>query len=452
MTQNEDSTPNVSGDHPSTPPAQRSPWPGWLRFAFRFAFVFYSLALSVYAIFLIQSYVPRFLLDLGIEDLALKYGDGADGLVTWVTRQLFDSARTEEGSLMGDVRGDVAYLLICASVAAVGAIFWTLIHRHAKYDRRLFDWLLIGLRLVLGLELISYGCTKIIPMQMPPPSLTTLSYEVGEIPPSGLVWIFMGSSPAYQVFAGIVEFVAGWFLVARRTTTLGALLAMAALMNVMAINYCYDVPVKLYSTLMFSQALILVLPDRHRLFRFFISHQELEANQPRGPFASRWANRSACFLVIGFFAYATWVDLSSRLEGFRTDLPESALHGVWLVESFQKDGQPVASADADGWLRVIVESSDYWLLTIGGLESQWVSSEISESEHTITLTHSDPEWTGTFTYAQNTPEDLSLNGVIGEASVQIQMRRRPDREWPVNQGLQWLDHFRSASEPFEEKD
>ena len=64
----------------------------------------------------------------------------------------------------------------------------------------------------------------------------------------GLLWTFMGASAPYQMLAGLAEVTCGMLLFWRRSRLLGALLAIGVMGNVVALNYCYDVPVKLFST------------------------------------------------------------------------------------------------------------------------------------------------------------------------------------------------------------
>jgi hypothetical protein len=47
-------------------------------------------------------------------------------------------------------------------------------------------------------------------------------------------------------------------------------MAVAVMLNVALLNFCYDVPVKLYSSLYVLMALFLLLPDVPALFQFFL--------------------------------------------------------------------------------------------------------------------------------------------------------------------------------------
>jgi predicted metal-binding membrane protein len=51
-------------------------------------------------------------------------------------------------------------------------------------------------------------------------------------------------------------------------------MAAAVMLNVALMNFCYDVPVKLYSTLYVLMALFLLLPDISPLFQFFLQRRD----------------------------------------------------------------------------------------------------------------------------------------------------------------------------------
>ena len=58
---------------------------------------------------------------------------------------------------------------------------------------------------------------KVIPAQFPPPSLVTLVEPVGQLSRTDLLWTFIGSSTAYQMFTGWTE-VIGVYRVPQKAT------------------------------------------------------------------------------------------------------------------------------------------------------------------------------------------------------------------------------------------
>ena len=104
---------------------------------------------------------------------------------------------------------------------------------------------MVYLRLVLAATMIPYGAAKIFPWQFPAPTLSKLIQRYGDSSPMGLLWTFMGASRSYSFFGGATELLAGMLLVVPRLATLGALVCIGVMSNVLMLNLGYDVPVKL---------------------------------------------------------------------------------------------------------------------------------------------------------------------------------------------------------------
>ena len=85
-----------------------------------------------------------------------------------------------------------------------------------------------------------------------------------------VLWAFMGASRPYTVFAGLGEVLAALLLIWRRTGSLGGLVTIGVMTNVAMLNFCYDVPVKLYSSHLLVMAILVVLPDVGRLANVLI--------------------------------------------------------------------------------------------------------------------------------------------------------------------------------------
>ncbi len=132
-------------------------------------------------------------------------------------------------------------------IAAVGTIVWSLLDRNRPNYQRLQKWFMVYLRLVLATTMIPYGATKIFPWQFPAPTLSKLVQRYGDSSPMGLLWTFMGASRSYSFFGGATELLAGMLLVVPRLATLGALVCIGVMSNVLMLNLGYDVPVKLGS-------------------------------------------------------------------------------------------------------------------------------------------------------------------------------------------------------------
>ena len=99
------------------------------------------------------------------------------------------------------------------TLAAAITALWLRFDRLRTDDVRLHRWFRLFIRFGLAAQLFYFGMAKVIPAQFPPPSLVTLVEPVGQLSRTDLLWTFIGSSTAYQMFAGWTEVIGGILLV-----------------------------------------------------------------------------------------------------------------------------------------------------------------------------------------------------------------------------------------------
>src|SRR5690606_21910830 len=197
--------------------------------------------------------------------------------------------------------------------------------------------------------LLTYGFAKIFPTQFPFPSPLRLLQTYGDSSPMGLAWTFMGYSPGFSMFTGLAEALGGFFLFFRRTTVFGALLSITVLGNVVAMNFFYDIPVKLYSAHLLVIAVLIIAPDIPRLAAFFFSRQALPAPGAVPGLSRRWMRITRIVLkaifVPGVVGMMAWSNLKpSRAMKKASDMP---LYGLYEVTSFERNAESVPPMATD---------------------------------------------------------------------------------------------------------
>lgn len=259
--------------------------------------------------------------------------------------------------------GDTTYayvqLLATITAALAATVLWSLADRRSRAYPRLSRWLAVSTRYFVGTTMLSYGLAKIIPNQFPQPTLDQLLRTYGESSPMGLVWTFMGLSPAYTIFAGLAEAGGGVLLFFRRTTTLGAAVLAAVLTNVVMLNFAYDVPVKLFSSHLLVMAVGLLLIDIRRLLAVFWSNSSMPPVL-RPLFASAWANRfgrTVALLAVGFMALTTTTSNWQSYTTIGNGRPRPELWGIHDVTRFIYDGEerPPLLTDTVRWRALVVD-------------------------------------------------------------------------------------------------
>src|ERR1700734_3246110 len=175
--------------------------------------------------------------------------------------------------------------------------------------------------------------------------LSSLIVPYAQHSPMGLLWTFMGTSRAYNVFAGSAEMLAGILLLVPRFTTLGALLCAAVMSNVFMLNMSYDVPVKLFSFHLLVAALILAGPDFVNLNRLFVLRLAGRLTIDRPFFSSRRLNLAGLILQLLLAAFLVGTDIYGSLQNQIAAADRPALYGIWSVGRANVDWHQIVFDD-----------------------------------------------------------------------------------------------------------
>jgi uncharacterized membrane protein YphA (DoxX/SURF4 family) len=377
------------------------------RIAFRFVFSYFLLYIFPGAVGALGADMPN-------ND---AYRRMWHAIVPWVGENLFHlhGDMTEVANGSGDQLYDYILLLCLVVVAAIATAIWSwLDSRRANYDQ-LYQWLRLFVRITLAVAMISYGANKLFRQQFPEPPLYRFVDYYGNSSPMGLLWTFMGMSRAYSFFAGVAEMLGGLLLIVPRFTTLGALVTFAVMSNVLMLNFCYDVPRKIYSTHLVFMSLFLLLPDLRRLLDFFILDRKTEPLPAVPLLKDTQLDRWALFLqfAIGTGALVFCLNQAHANAIKNETYVPSAIRGIWSVSEFRVDGvlEPPLLTNSDRWQRVILDTPD--IFYVQGMDSGMGNFvlRLDSARKTFTLTTpADPNWKATFTYEDPAPDRMALGG------------------------------------------
>ena len=123
--------------------------------------------------------------------------------------------------------------------------------------------------MVVSFFLFVYGFNKVFKIQFYIPEPNTLYTPLGQLSKDILFWSSMGSSHSYNLFMGLVEILPALFLLFRRTRMLGAVISFTVLLNVLMINFGFDISVKILSSFLLFLSLVILAPYAKKLFSFF---------------------------------------------------------------------------------------------------------------------------------------------------------------------------------------
>ena len=291
-----------------------------------------------------------------------------------------------------------------------------------------------------------YGWAKVFLIQMHYPSLTRLLQPFGTLSPMGVLWASMGAAPAYQVFTGIAEVAGGLLLIVPRTATLGALVSLAAMIQVFMLNMTHDVPVKLLVFHLILLSCFVLAPNVPRLVRFLLLRQTTSLSTEAQLFRSVRANRIALAAQILFglwvvgvachFAWGIW----NTWGGGR---PLPPLYGIWEVKQMSIDEQPRPPllTDSTRWRRAIFDAYPDGM-AFQRIDDSFVSysASVNLPERTLALTKKgDKNWKASFTFQRPAGDQLILDGRMDNHQVHMELQLTDRNSFLlVSRGFHWI--------------
>jgi hypothetical protein len=400
--------------------------PSWhflTRVAFRFGVVYFGLFCLLYVqVMFVLTGVLGALLPPGAQFWQMS---ALSPVTEWVGRQVFGiDAAIHPDSRSGD-QAAMWVLMFNLLVLAVGATaLWSILDRRRTRYPRLHAWFTVFTRICLGGQLLLYGAVKVIPVQMPAPPLTSLLRPFGQLSPTWVLWLQVGSSYPYEIALGAVELIAGALLFCPRTSTLGAMLAFASMAQVLVLNLTFDVSAKILSFQVLGLALVLLAPQAQRLTALLILGKPSQLATQPVLFDHPRANKAATAVQVGL---GVWILAGSLLlagvdwsrYGDGRSKPE--LYGIWTVTAFSIDGAslPPLTTQRQRWQRLIIE--DQSTLRYQQMDGVLVARPAVIDAHTITqLAAAAPT---TLTIDRIGPNQMRLNGQLDGHRAAINLRR-----------------------------
>ena len=400
------------------------------RIAFRVCFLYFTLYVVLTQMFRgLLPFVPLNIPNLG----TLPW---IKAITSWTSAKLFGVEAAKlvvTGSGSGDKTYDYVQAFCMLILAILGTAVWSVVARRAAQHPKLHKWFHLFLRFSLGSTLAFYGAIKVIPLQMPFPSLTRLVEPYGNFSPMGVLWYSIGASPAYESFVGSAEMLGGILLFFPRTAILGALVCLADSIEIFTLNMSYDVPVKLFSFQLVLMSLVLLAPEMPRLAQFFFSDRPLTARIRPALFASPRKNRIAFWAqaVLGLAIVAnTFYSDYQSWHTYGGGSPKSALYGIWNIE------------EPTQWKRVIFERptgvafqklDDTFTNFTVAIDTKAAMIAVSKSN--------DKNW-GSLKFERPAPDTLTIDGTLGTDKLHLRAKLLDRSKLTlISRGFHWIQEY-----------
>lgn len=288
-------------------------------------------------------------------------------------RDLYDVARFQP-NILGRVSwwpvwlgyGEWVFILL---VSAVIGLIWTAVVKIRRAEPRdyhlLYYWLRVIVRYRAGIGIIGFGFTKLLPTQLPYPSLGLLNTNFGDLTAQKIYWLSIGIVPWYEVFTGVVEVLAGALLFFRATTFWGAVLLFGALADIVYVNLAYDGGVHGYSSYFVLLSGFLLVYYVRDLYNLLIREQLTIPTYYYPSFGKVWQKVARIGLktaTIGvFLVLLFWIQyVNFRYDPYKQPAQKGvrALRGTYAVSEFRLNHKeiPYSPLDSVRWQEATFEN------------------------------------------------------------------------------------------------
>ncbi|GAB3694880.1 hypothetical protein GCM10027592_16330 [Spirosoma flavus] len=348
----------------------------------------------------------------------------------------------------GDTMYNYVHVLCLFVLALLTTLIWTLLDRYRPNYNDALYWLLVLLRYYLAFTMFGYGFAKIFKTQFPFPNLNRLLEPYGESSPMGLAWAFMGYSTGYNLFTGLSEVIGGTLLLFRRTTMLGCIVLIGVIGNIVAMNFFYDIPVKLYSSHLLAMTLFILAPEAGRLFDLLVLNRPVP-NRKLTPFFTGRKQRTGRLIVktlVIMYSLQGTVQMSYfTMEKYGDEASKPPMYGLYRVDRFAANGDSVV-ADSTRWRQVIISgykgAPTLSIRFANDTLRRYQFEPDSATSKAVLYDRFDTAHKLHLTYVRPDTNSIVFRGRINQDSIYARLQQQPPGSFLlVNRGFHWINEY-----------
>ena len=432
-------TPTTSSAAESLPDSR---WHPATLVAFRFCFAYFGLYVVLTQ--MIQGIIAIPKLDFPELGTLLPFR----ALVSWVGADILGIAKPFPHALTGS--GDRAFDWVQSFtfllVAAIATIVWSAAARRRANHERMYAWFRLFLRIALGTTMLTYGFIKLIPVQMPAPTLGRLLEPFGNFSPMGVLWASIGASRPYEMVVGTAEVMGGLLVMIPQTSRIGAILCLVDAADVFALNMTYDVPVKLFSFHLVLMSIFLLAMDARPLVNLFLLGRTDALRPEPAVVTSRRARRGSMIAQIAFALYIAGYSASGSAKSWKQyggGTPKPPLYGIWEVGEMTLDGQsrPALLGDTLRWRRAYIQRAGQMAIQRmnDSITGYFAKLDTSAGKIVLTSARDSTLPKQTLSYSRPDGEHLMLDGPFFGHTVHAEAKLRPANTFLLTtRGFHWV--------------
>jgi hypothetical protein len=292
--------------------------------------------------------------------------------------------------------------------------------RPRPLGQRLNYWGQLAARFALAFFFLFYGVAKLLGTQFIRAG-SSLDRRVSELSGFELTWIYFGYSPLLSGVIAWGQIICATLLLFDRTKRVGMLGLFPILVNIVLVNFGYNIAhdTKIISCVFLALNAYLILSEFPALKRFLWDDSVDPRHRPG--LVERYAKVSLAVRVLFLVASVgvAWAVLTYLKDEY---MAETVLTGDWTVERVTVAGQPVGSDDELGgdWEKVCFEPAGHFSVRKGDgtIHGQY---EVTGEDPTVRL-----RYNPTAARAPTTPDELrrELKSLSPD-----EIKKRSQAEW-----------------------
>lgn len=366
-------------------------------------------------------------------------------LAEFTGMKIFGVNLTDAEGFYADTLLVYVHLFNLTLIAAVASLAWTIGSKKPFSETKFYPFLFAMLRYFLALHLFIYGLAKIYKWQFMLPEPNILYTRVGDMHRDILYWTSMGTSRAYSIFMGAIEIIPALLLLFRRTALLGALISVMVLLNVVAVNFSFDITVKLHSTTLLLMALLILVPGRKRVAALWNTRPSEPFSYPKFSFAGkqRWMLPLTKLAVIALLLCEAHYPYT-QTKNFNDDAAaRPAMHGAYEVigstgtnlHNSLLPGNAVASPVK----MIFFHRRDYIIFQMQDGSMRDYPMQTDTVAHRVTYGNAGEQHS--FEWQQTSADRFSFWGYIEQEDASLQVQRvELSRMKLLQEEFTWIDH------------
>ena len=330
------------------------------------------------------------------------------------------------------------------TIVVLATLVWSILDRKRASYNNLHYWTRVIMRYFLACTMFSYGFSKMFHLQMPFPMLSQLTMLFGDKSPMGLAWSFMGYSHGFSFYTGLGEVVGGLLLFWRRTSSLGALMLIAVMTTVAMMNFTYDIPVKLHSTLYVLFAIFLLIPDMKRIMNVLVWNKTAEPAVYPQMIHRPWMKRTGLILKYAFIFSIIISHIDNSIDWqkqFGDKRIKPPMYGIYNTEYVirNRDTLPLLITDTATWKQIVVDYPGRAFIKTLNDTSRFYNFNVDTMASTVTVSPMYDQMQKSVLHYQLAPPYLNLKGIYKGDSVQIRLKRYDEKRFLlVRQEFRWV--------------